>query len=150
LETRSALDLEAVGGRRYAHDASTEILTLVALWNDRVVVWTPLLKEPLPADGLWPKGYEASGIPPLPVDTFAGTTFPAPLAEAVAAGRPLCAHNAFEFDRHVWRARGLPEPAAWLDSMHEARAAGLPGRLDEIGKRLIGRGKHEGAALLRK
>jgi hypothetical protein len=55
LETRSALDLEEVGGRRYAQGASTEILTLVALWDDRVVVWTPLLDGPLPAEGLWPE-----------------------------------------------------------------------------------------------
>jgi DNA polymerase len=149
LETRSALDIE-VGGRRYANDPSTEILTLAALWDDRAVVWAPPLERPLPADRLWPGGYEACGIPERPVASFAGPTFPAPLAAALAGGRALCAHNALGFDRYVWRARGLPEPAAWLDTLPEARAAGLPGELDEIGKRLVGVGKHAGKAVLRR
>src|SRR5262249_52101889 len=55
LETRSALDLEEVGGRRYAQDGSTEIVSLVALWDHHVVVWAPLLEGPLPAEGLWPE-----------------------------------------------------------------------------------------------
>jgi hypothetical protein len=50
----------------------------------------------------------------------------------------------------VWHAKGLPEPAAWLDTLPDARAAGLPGELDKIGKRLIGFGKHDGAAALRR
>jgi DNA polymerase len=149
LETRSALDIE-VGGRRYANDPSTEILTLAALWDDRVVVWAPPLDRPLPADRLWPGGYEACGIPERPVASFAGPTPPAPLAEALAGGRPLCAHNALGFDRHVWRTRGLPEPATWLDTLPEARAAGLPGKLDEIGLRLLGKGKHTSAATLKR
>jgi DNA polymerase len=149
LETRSAVDIDE-GGRRYATHPSTQILTLVALWDNRVVVWTPLLDRPLPTENLWPLGYEASGITRLPVEAFAGATFPPLLAEVIAAGRPLCAHNALGFDRFVWQAKGLPEPAAWVDTLPEARAAGLPGKLDEIGKRLIGKGKHEDAAVLQK
>src|SRR5262249_6560364 len=139
---RSRADLEAVGGRRYAKDSSTELLTVVALLPGRAVIWTPLLTTPLPAAGLWPQGYEACGVPERPVESFAGPVLPAPVVTALAAGHPLCAHNALGFDALVWRARGLPEPASWLDTLPEARAAGLPGELDEIGKRLVGLGKH--------
>jgi DNA polymerase len=150
LETRSRADLEAVGGRRYAKDPSTELLTVVALLPGRAVVWTPLLITPLPAAGLWPKGYEACGVPERPLESFAGPSLPAPLADAIAAGHALCAHNALGFDALVWRARGLPEPASWLDTLPDARAAGLPGELDEIGKRLVSVGKHAGKAVLRR
>jgi DNA polymerase len=52
---------------------------------------------------------------------------------------------------HVWHARGLPAPAAWLDTLPHARAAGLPGKLDQLGQRLFGRGKdEEGARLVKK
>jgi hypothetical protein len=114
------------------------------------VVWAPLLERPLPSDRLWPEGYEACGIPERPVESFAGPSLPAPLAEALAGGQPLCARNALGFDRHVWRARGLPEPTAWLDTLPEARAASLPGKLDEIGLRPLGKGKHTGAATLKR
>jgi hypothetical protein len=39
---------------------------------------------------------------------------------------------------------GLPVPAAWLDALPEARAAGLRGGLDKLGLRLFGRGKDPG------
>jgi DNA polymerase len=149
LETRSAVSLE-VGGRRYSEDPSTEILTLVALWDQRLVLWTPLVAELLSPEGLWPDGYEACGVGKLPVQTFAGPDFPTPLRRAIESGRCLCAHNAFEFDRHIWRAKGLPEPSGWHDSMPEARAAGLPGKLDELGKYLLGVGKHAGSVLLKR
>lgn len=52
---------------------------------------------------------------------------------------------------HVWRAKGLPEPSQWLDTLPHARAGGLPGGLDELGVRLIGKGKDKaGAALVKK
>src|SRR5262249_51184398 len=91
---RSRADLEAVGGRRYAKDSSTELLTVVALLPGRAVIWTPLLTTPLPAAGLWPQGYEACGVPERPVESFAGPALPAPVVTALAAGHPLCAHNA--------------------------------------------------------
>jgi DNA polymerase len=147
LETRSACHLKAEGGRRYADHPTTRILTAAALLDDRAVVWTPTLERPLPADALWPDGFG----PAWPVETHAGPDLPGPLADAVAAGRPLCAHNALGFDAHVWREAGLPEPPAWLDTLPEARAAGLPGGLDALGRRLFGRGKDPGhKELLRK
>lgn len=150
LETRSALDLAEVGGHRYAVHPSTEILAAVALLPDLLVVWTPLLTTPLADAGLWPADYENCRIHRRPVRTFAGPSLPAPLADAVAAGRAFCAHNADGFDALVWRARGLPSPSTWIDTLPAARVAGLPGSLDEIGRRLFGRGKHEGAAAVKR
>jgi DNA polymerase len=141
LETRSAADLKRDGGRVYARDPATEILCATALLDGRLVVWTPTLAEPLPTAELWPDGFGT----PLPIDVFASPALPAPLADAVAAGRALCAHNAGGFERHLWAARGLPAPAAWLDSIHDARAAGLPGKLEELGQILLCRGKDPGA-----
>jgi hypothetical protein len=107
----------------------------VALLDGTVLAWAPLAQE-APAV-TWPAGMGN----PLPIETFTGATLPAPLAEAITSGRPLCAHNAFGFDGLVWRAKGLPEPAVWLDTVPRCRAAGLPGKLDEIGKQLFGLGK---------
>jgi DNA polymerase len=146
LETRSACDLKKEGGRRYANHPSTQIMTVVALIDNHVVGWVPLLNGPLKDADVWPEGYSCAR---LPVTLYYGPTLPAPLAEAIAAGQPFCAHNAYDFDMHVWRARGLPEPTTWLDTLPHARAAGLPGKLDELGTRLLGKGKDkEGTALV--
>lgn len=52
----------------------------------------------------------------------------------------LVAHNA-PFDAAVWeKVCGLPE-AEWFDTLPCCRAAGLPGGLDDVGKRLTGQGK---------
>lgn len=148
LETRSCCDLKREGGRHYAQHSSTEILTAVALIDNQIIVWAPLLNTPPVTNRMWPEGY---GIQPMPILAFAGPTLPAPLAEAIAAGRPFCAHNAFDFDMRVWEAKGLPKPAEWLDTLPQARAAGLPGKLDDLGERLLGRGKDkEGAALVKR
>lgn len=148
LETRSACNLQKEGGRRYAQHPTTEILTVAAQIDNRMIAWTPLLDMPLPAGELWPDGIN---FPSMPVESFAGPDVPAPLAEAIAAGRPLCAHNCCSFDMHVWRAKNLPEPAQWLDSLPDARAAGLPGKLDQIGKYLFGVTKDkEGEALVKR
>jgi hypothetical protein len=105
LETRSDCDLGREGGRRYARHPSTEVLTVVALIDRRLIAWTPPLDEPLPVDEMWLEGY---GFARLPIESFAGPALPGPLAEAIAAGRPLCAHNAYGFDMHVWRAPSAP------------------------------------------
>lgn len=149
LETRSMCDLEAAGSRCYAADQSTQIMTAVALVERVLVIWAPLVSEPLPADEIWPAEFERPAG--LQVRTFAGTALPLPLADAIAAGRPFAAHNAFGFDMLVWRGQCLPEPAAWLDTLPAARVAGLPGELDQLGKRFLGVGKAtEGKALVRR
>lgn len=65
---------------------------------------------------------------------------PSPEALAqVAVGHTLVAHNA-PFDEEVWRRAGLPE-AEWCDTLPLARASGLPGGLDDLGKALGLEGK---------
>ncbi|MGD9649030.1 MAG: DNA polymerase, partial [Pirellulales bacterium] len=111
-------------------------------------VWVPMTAVPLATADLWPAGFERD--PMVTIQLFSGGQFPPPLAAAIASGRPLCAHNAFGFDQHVWRAKHFPEPSAWLDTLPLARAAGFPGALDQLGKQLFGVGKDPGAALLKK
>ena len=148
VETRSACDLKKVGGRMYARHSTTEIMTVVALIDQTIIAWSPLLNEPLPVDDLWPAGF---GPRRFSVESFAGPTLPPPLADAITSGRPLCADNALGFDMFIWSAKKLPEPAAWLDTLPHVRAAGLPGQLDLLGERLFGKGKDkEGVALLKR
>jgi DNA polymerase bacteriophage-type len=141
LETRSCADLRDLGGRRYANHPSTRILTCVALVDGVAVIWAPLAKE-IPAFA-WPEGHS-----PMPFETYTGPELPAPLAEAIARGTPLCAHNAWGFDALVWRGQGLPEPSAWVDSLPLARAGGLPGKLDGVGAWLLGLAKDPGGKRL--
>lgn len=144
LETRSACDLAQEGGRRYAEHSSTEILSAVALIDGRLVVWTPPLDQPLnPGDLAQNHG--------LSIETFAGPAVPQPLLEAIQVGRPFCAHNALGFERPVWAAKIGQSPATWLDTLPLARAASLPGKLDEIGERLFSAGKDkDGQALMKR
>lgn len=122
FETQSAAKLDEVGGRRYAADATTRVLCAVAR---------------LP-DGSF-------------VEWFAGQRIPAALERAVADGVPVAAHNAFGFDSYIWRRLGWPEPDSWVDTIHQARAAGLPGALDELGHQLLAVGKDsQGADLVRR
>ena len=75
---------------------------------------------------------------------------PGPVLQAIADDRVFVGHNLTEFDYHVWRHKIHPLPRRWYDTLFTARAAGLPGKLDDLGKRLTGRGKDEGQAILRK
>lgn len=59
---------------------------------------------------------------------------------AIAREHTLVAHNA-PFDGAIWeKTEGLPE-VEWCDTLPLARQAGLPGKLDDLGTRLTGRGK---------
>ena len=65
----------------------------------------------------------------------------------LAAEYTLVAHNA-TFDGTIWELTcGLPE-ATWFDTLPCARAAGLPGKLDDIGTLLTGAGKDKNGKLL--
>jgi hypothetical protein len=88
LETRSRVDLRSVGGRRYAAHPTTDILSAVASLDGRILIWTP--GRPTPALS-WPEGFGAE----RPIDNYFGRELPPPLAEAIAAGRLLAAHNAW-------------------------------------------------------
>lgn len=112
FETRSRADLRVVGGRNYAYDPSTEIINLgYSIGLDGVEkTWWPIDGEPMPDD----------------------------LREAVEAGCPLVAHNAYNFDMHVWNAQGYPPASKWIDSLWLGLRVGLPAGLDKAGERLSG------------
>lgn len=125
FETQSAADLRTVGGRAYASDPSTRVAMCAFLCDRGRVLWVNSEACPhrLPnaVDG-W--SVHRSAAPP----------------EWVLGCRVLCAHNAFEFDAHVWRAAGLLD-VAWRDTLPLCRAASLPGGLDAACQSLLGRGK---------
>lgn len=112
FETRSRADLKVVGGRKYAYDPTTQIINLgysIGL-DGPEKTWWPIDGEPMPAD----------------------------LRAAVAGGSPLVAHNAYNFDMHVWNAQGYPAAAKWIDSLWLGLRVGLPAGLDKAGERLCG------------
>jgi len=151
LETRSAADLKAVGGRAYARHPSTKVLTLVAQIDGVNHCWVPSTLWPgavPPRIGpvAVPKAYGDPGL----VRVYVQPDLPQPVAEAVRQDRVFVAHNGLNFDAHVWAEKILPVPRRWHDTIYGARAAGLPGKLDAIGQRLLGVGKDEGAAILKK
>lgn len=131
LETRSSCDLKREGGRRYAVHPSTELLT--AAWYDEDTrqehIWFPEIHIPPPqgvVDALLPN-----------VTIHVGKTNPIP-TNAV-----YYAHNAFAFDRLVWREKYQEPTGGWVDTEPFARRCGLPGGIDKIGERLLGQGKNK-------
>jgi DNA polymerase len=51
----------------------------------------------------------------------------------------VCAHNAINFDLHIWRMLGWPEPARWIDTAELAKVAGYsPASLEALASDLLG------------
>lgn len=51
----------------------------------------------------------------------------------------VCAHNAINFDRHIWAMLGWPEPERWIDTAELAKVAGYsPASLDSLASSLLG------------
>jgi DNA polymerase len=149
METRSTADLRAVGGRAYARHPSTRVLTLVARVDGVNECWVPSTLWP----GALPPKVEGVHVPraygdPGPVRVYVQPELPQAVADAARQGRVFVAHNCLSFDARVWAEKVRPVPQRWYDTMYAARAAGLPGKLNEIGERLLGVGKDEGARLL--
>jgi DNA polymerase bacteriophage-type len=151
LETQSFADLKKVGGRRYAADPSTRVLTAVFLIDSVHHVWIPcdLSSGSAPLFG-WGNAAMTPAGSRFPVVVHHCLGLPGPVLQAIADDRVFVGHNLTEFDYHVWRHKIHPLPRRWYDTLFTARAAGLPGKLDDLGKRLTGRGKDEGQAILRK
>jgi DNA polymerase len=144
VETRSRASLPDLGGRRYAADPTTQLLSCVAAVDERIVLWTPGCFSPAVA---WPAGHG----PERPIETHSCTVLPPILTEAIAAGRPICAHNALGFERWIWRAKQLPEPIRWIDTIPWARSAGCPASLDAAACWLLGKAKDAtGKALIKR
>lgn len=119
LETQSAADLKAIGSRRYLRDPSTRIMSaaFISPHGDKFV-WSPLTDMPLPLNVVKGK-------------------LPKMVEKAMRKGDVFAAHNAAGFDAWAWEllATWLPQPQ-WIDTMPLARASGLPGKLELIGKAL--------------
>jgi len=142
LETRSRVPIQ-LGGRAYARCPDLALLVgcAIDLEARRGWAWSPW---PGPANAGW-REPEVEGIH-VEWNRHWGCAIPEAVAQAAASG--VCAHNAFGFDRSVWRALGLP-PAQWEDSLPLARRAALPGRLERIAKLAYGVGKDpRGEALI--
>jgi DNA polymerase len=149
LETQSLADVKAVGGRKYAADPSTRVLTADFLIDGVHHAWVP--------DHLWDGAVPRLDVATLtpvgcrsPVVLHHGPGLPGPVREAIARDRVFVGHNLAEFDAWVWTHRLRPVPTRWFDTLLTARAAGLPGKLDELGKRLLGQGKDEGKTVLKR
>lgn len=128
FETQSAVDLKKVGGRAYAHDRTTRPAMCAFSHCGRKTVWM-MCPHTLPE--------RIAGF-----EVHRETNPPQWVLEAIANGTPLCAHNALEFDAHVWESASLP-PARWRDTLPLCRAAALPGSLDAACKLLFGVEKNE-------
>lgn len=140
IETRSRVDLPECGGFIYSRDPSTQILCAAFMDTEDAScrgLWVPMLAIRPPESAI----RACLGDVPL----FTGPACPLP------TDRPWVAHNAWGFDQLVWDALGLPGPSHWIDTAPLARACGLPGALEAIGKTLRGDGKHkEGKGHLKK
>lgn len=139
LETRSACDLRVRGAHAYARDATTRLLTVAWQTDNQDHVWLP---------GLTTEPNRVLVDLHLPgVRVHVGAAVPEELARE-ADRRVWVGHNAWTFDRVVWRHRTHGFDAVeWFDTYPLALAAGLPGGLDKIGKKLFGEGKYEAGAV---
>lgn len=145
FETQSSIDIKEVGGRIYVEHPSTRILILACKFDNTFHVWIPdYIGSNIPfPNRLWPHKLQ----PSYEVNLYRGNKLPRPILESTY-NRPIIAHNAFAFDKLLWE-RFLPDlKCEWLDSLYLSRASGLPGKLDDIGKRLLGEGKHKAKDLM--
>lgn len=145
IETQSAADLPAVGGAAYAADASTRVLSLVVHCNGVTHIWVPA--APLPAaPTLWPAGW-----PEEPRALYRGRELPDAIRRLAAdPAVAFVAHNADAFDALIWRDVVKGPPVRWVDTIHDARAAGYPPALDDLALATLGRGKDtDGAAYMK-
>ena len=129
FETRSECDLTTHGGYNYAADPSTKVLCMAwAIDDGEVEIWAP------------------------------DQEFPKVVADAVAKGDTIMAHNA-AFERLIWSYvlgpdHGVPVPKLeqFYCTAAQARANCAPGSLEDVG-RFAGaamKKDHKGAALVRK
>lgn len=170
FETQSECDIREYGARTYIEHPSTRVLILALAFecepgNPDSVEFHVWLPDHIKCDTvrwdrapvMWP--YQLKPAPKQPVRVHrgnldTGTEFRAVLDSI--KDRPLCAHNAYGFDRGIWQRFVSPllnettDCRGWIDSLPVARAAGRGGRLDVIGKQLFGVGKDQAKKLLPK
>lgn len=168
VESRSKCDLPEKGIDAYLADASTSAVSIVALHDGRCRVWVnaahftaqtgmPAVSKLVHDTRLFATVNGAAPVRAVDVSPQYGD--PGAIDVTFCAGVPrwfrdlakthtFVGHNATGFDAPFCR-RILGVKATWLDTLHVARIAGLPGGLDAIGTALLGVGKHEGSKVLR-
>lgn len=146
FETQSAADIKETGGRLYAFHPSTRILILSCCIDDTFHVWIPnYIRADIStwnSGRMWPHGLDK----PRTVVLHRGDDIPPEILHP-SAERPLVAHNAYGFDRFIWD-RFIGTDVEWLDSLILAKVSGRPGRLDALGKAILGQGKDRAAKLM--
>jgi len=155
FETQSACDLKESGGRAYVEHPSTRILILVVCVDGVFHVWIPdyinVNTSNWTSESLWP--YQIN--PKCEVRLYRDETPNRLLGLLGVVGKPndqterrlLVAHNAYGFDRPIWN-RFLPNQFQWADTLPLARQSGRNGKLDALGKSLLGVGKDHAKKLL--
>jgi hypothetical protein len=138
IETQSELDLKLVGARRYIPHGSTRLMMMVMklIPSQRVLVWLPHLQvfqERIP------------GVHEISL----GPTVPQWVLTAERDAERWTGHNCYNFDAPFLVHHYGLKPR-WYDTLPAARASGLPGGLDALGKALGYEGKDEtGKKILR-
>lgn len=149
FETCSWADLKEVGARNYAAHESTRVLIGCFLIDGVFNVWLPGQVPHLACWGhLWPEQFG----PKRPVKYWTHAFYlPPDVRTAIRDGREFIAHNAFEFDEYIWREKVKDMyPPKFGDTLPRCRAAGLPGKLDELGEHFFGLGKDPGQVAMSK
>ncbi len=120
IETQSLCNLKKQGARRYIKHPTSRLMCLVAKSGNDLFAWLPTA----PAV----RSFDFSRL-----DT--GSSIPPWLRRMVDDDCLFVGHNASGFDAPFLRHHYGLTPR-WYDSMHGARASGLPGGLDALGARL--------------
>ena len=112
FETQSPLNLRTVGVNQYLANKHTRIMSCVFKWGDNVLTWLPHKQYEFP-------------------NCVYGTYMPEAIVKLLETHR-FVAHNGEFFDELVWKSHNLLLPKhGFVDTMHLARAAGLPGGLEK-------------------
>jgi DNA polymerase bacteriophage-type len=111
FETESQAELRDMTAHKYAVDPSTRVLTCVVKADGVVHRFGPYLDDDARQK-----------------------------LQSIASTHTLVAHNA-AFDATVWEHTAKLGPAKWFDTLPCARAAGFPGKLDDLGRIITGQGK---------
>ena len=135
LKSRSDCPLYE-GGRKYAEDPTTEIVSCIADIDGKYIIWLPQDEQ---------CGVELSqslsNLPPREdsgtrIELFIGPELPEALQDVIEIGRCFCVHSAQRTTEEIWLTKVNPQPAGWINTFDLARARCLPGNLDQLGELL--------------